>query len=58
MAGVHGAFAYASRGILWCALMAELLASRLECEPLPLQARLADAVAPARFMRRAERRKR
>jgi tRNA 5-methylaminomethyl-2-thiouridine biosynthesis bifunctional protein len=57
MAGVHGAFAYASRGILWCTLMAELLASQLESEPLPLQARLADAVAPARFMRRAGRRK-
>ncbi|MBS0336653.1 MAG: bifunctional tRNA (5-methylaminomethyl-2-thiouridine)(34)-methyltransferase MnmD/FAD-dependent 5-carboxymethylaminomethyl-2-thiouridine(34) oxidoreductase MnmC, partial [Proteobacteria bacterium] len=36
MPGVHCAFAYASRGILWCALMAELLASRLESEPLPL----------------------
>ena len=54
---IHGAFAYGSRGILWCSLMAELLASRLESEPLPVEARLADAVAPERFARRAARRK-
>ena len=54
--GVHGAFAYASRGILWCSLMAELLASRLEGDPLPIEARLADAVAPERFRLRAGRR--
>ena len=54
--GLHGAFAYGSRGILWCSLMAELLASRLEGEPLPIEARLADAVAPERFRLRAERR--
>lgn len=54
-AGVHGAFAFASRGILWCSLMAELLASRLEGEPLPIEARLADAVDPGRFARRARR---
>ncbi len=58
MEGVWGAFAYASRGILWCSLMAELLASRLEHEPLPLQARLVDAVDPGRFLLRAARRKR
>ena len=56
MEGVHGAFAYASRGILWCSLMAELLASRLESEPLPIEARLADAVDPARFALRTTRR--
>jgi tRNA 5-methylaminomethyl-2-thiouridine biosynthesis bifunctional protein len=55
--GVFGAFAYGSRGILWGSLMAELLASQLEGEPLPLQAQLADAVAPGRFLRRAERKK-
>ena len=53
---LHGAFAYGSRGILWCSLMAELLASRLDGEPLPIEARLADAVAPERFRLRAERR--
>jgi tRNA 5-methylaminomethyl-2-thiouridine biosynthesis bifunctional protein len=56
MDGVHGAFAYASRGILWSSLMAELLASRLEAEPLPLENQLADAVGAARFARRANRR--
>ncbi len=54
--GLHGAFAYGSRGILWCSLMAELLASRLEGEPLPVEARLADAVDPGRFALRAKRR--
>ena len=54
-AGLYGAFAYGSRGILWSALMAELLASQLEGEPLPLEAQLADAVDPGRFLRRAER---
>jgi tRNA 5-methylaminomethyl-2-thiouridine biosynthesis bifunctional protein len=56
--GMHGAFAYGSRGILWSALMSEVLASQLEGEPLPIEAQLADAVSPARFERRAERKKR
>jgi tRNA 5-methylaminomethyl-2-thiouridine biosynthesis bifunctional protein len=51
-----GAFAYGSRGILWCSLMAELLASSLEVDPLPVEARLAAAVAPERFRLRAGRR--
>jgi tRNA 5-methylaminomethyl-2-thiouridine biosynthesis bifunctional protein len=55
MEGVHGAFAYASRGILWCSLMAELLASSLEGEPLPIESCLADAVDPRRYLRRANR---
>lgn len=53
---LHGACAYGSRGILWCSLMAELLVSRLEGEPLPVEARLADAVDPGRFALRARRR--
>jgi len=56
MQGVHGAFAYASRGILWCSLMAELLASRIDGEPLPIELCLADAVDPGRYARRATRR--
>jgi len=55
-AGVHGAFAYGSRGILWCSLMAELLASQLEAAPLPIEGRLADAVDPGRFALRVRRR--
>jgi len=51
--GVYGAFAYGSRGLVWAALAAELIASELEGEPLPLEGKLADAIHPARFARRA-----
>jgi tRNA 5-methylaminomethyl-2-thiouridine biosynthesis bifunctional protein len=51
--GVHGAFAYGSRGLIWAALAAELLAAQLEGEPLPVEGKLADAVHPQRFARRA-----
>jgi len=50
--GLYGAFAYGSRGLVWAALAAELLASLLEGEPLPLEGMLADALDPARFTRR------
>jgi tRNA 5-methylaminomethyl-2-thiouridine biosynthesis bifunctional protein len=50
--GLYGAFAYGSRGLVWAALAAELLASLLEGEPLPLEKMLADALDPARFTRR------
>ena len=53
--GVFGAFAYGSRGLIWSALAAELIASQLEGEPLPLEGKLADALDPARFARRAAR---
>jgi tRNA 5-methylaminomethyl-2-thiouridine biosynthesis bifunctional protein len=52
--GVYGAFAYGSRGLIWAALAAELIASELEGEPLPLEGKLADALSPRRFARRAE----
>jgi tRNA 5-methylaminomethyl-2-thiouridine biosynthesis bifunctional protein len=52
--GVYGAFAYGSRGLVWAALAAELIASELEGEPLPLEGKLADAMHPQRFVRRAE----
>jgi tRNA 5-methylaminomethyl-2-thiouridine biosynthesis bifunctional protein len=55
-AGLYGAFAYGSRGLLWAGLGAELLASQMSGAPLPLEADLVDAVAPARFARRARRR--
>jgi len=54
--GLYGAFAYGSRGLLWAGLGAELLASQMEGEPLPLEGALADAVAPGRFAARAKRR--
>jgi len=50
--GLYGAFGYGSRGLVWAALAAELIASLVEREPLPLEGQLADALAPARFMRR------
>jgi tRNA 5-methylaminomethyl-2-thiouridine biosynthesis bifunctional protein len=56
--GLYGAFAYGSRGLLWAGLGAELLASLMEGEPLPLEAPLADALAPDRFAWRAARRAR
>ena len=55
--GLYGAFGYASRGLTWAALGAELIASLVGGEPLPLEGDLADAVDPARFaVRRARRR--
>ena len=54
--GLYGAFAYGSRGLLWAGLGAELLASMLEGEPLPVEGRLADALDPGRFLLRSLRR--
>jgi tRNA 5-methylaminomethyl-2-thiouridine biosynthesis bifunctional protein len=51
--GIYGAFAYGSRGLIWAALAAELIASQLEGEPLPVEGKLADAMSPLRFARRA-----
>ena len=55
--GLYGAFAYGSRGLLWAGLGAELLASLIEGEPLPLEGPLADALDPGRFLLRALRRR-
>ena len=55
--GLYGAFAYGSRGLLWAGLGGELLASLMDGEPLPLEAALAEALAPQRFARRAARRR-
>jgi tRNA 5-methylaminomethyl-2-thiouridine biosynthesis bifunctional protein len=52
--GVYGAFAYGSRGLVWAALAAEIIASALEGEPLPLEGKLLDALHPQRFTKRAE----
>lgn len=51
--GLYAALAYASRGLTWAALGAELLASQIEGEPLPLEADLAEAIDPARLLLRA-----
>jgi tRNA 5-methylaminomethyl-2-thiouridine biosynthesis bifunctional protein len=54
--GIYGALALGSRGLIWSALAAELVASLLEGEPLPIEGTLADALDPQRFARRALRR--
>ncbi len=52
----YGAFAFGSRGLLWGALAAELIAAELEGEPVPLEGVLVEALAAQRFALRAERR--
>lgn len=47
---LHALLGYASRGLIWAPLAAELLACQLEDEPLPLEASLAAALDPARFL--------
>jgi tRNA 5-methylaminomethyl-2-thiouridine biosynthesis bifunctional protein len=53
--GLYGLLGYASRGLIWAGLAAELLASQIEGEPLPLESSLVDALDPARFVLRARR---
>lgn len=50
--GLHVASGYGARGLVWSVLMAELLASQLNGDPLPLEADLAAIVDPARFLLR------
>ena len=54
--GLYGLLGYASRGLTWAPLAAELLASQLDNDPLPVEAELAAALDPARFIMRARRR--
>ncbi|NHZ96769.1 FAD-dependent 5-carboxymethylaminomethyl-2-thiouridine(34) oxidoreductase MnmC [Massilia sp. CCM 8734] len=54
--GVYGLLGYASRGLTWAPLAAELLAAQLNGEPLPLEADLVAALDPARFLLRERRR--
>lgn len=56
--GLYVFIGLGSRGITWCALGARLLASMLAGSPAPLPAGLIDAVDPARFMVRRERKMR
>ena len=53
--GLQALLGYASRGLIWAPLAAELLAARLEGEPLPMEANLAAALDPARFLLRQHR---
>jgi tRNA 5-methylaminomethyl-2-thiouridine biosynthesis bifunctional protein len=54
--GLYCLQGYGARGIVWSGLMAELLASRIDGDPLPLETDLVEAVAPARFLLKARRR--
>ncbi|HET9700237.1 MAG TPA: hypothetical protein VFP70_04875, partial [Burkholderiales bacterium] len=54
--GLYGVLGLGARGLVWAAAAAELLASELQVEPLPLETDLAAAVDPARFLLRAARR--
>ncbi|MDP2811527.1 MAG: bifunctional tRNA (5-methylaminomethyl-2-thiouridine)(34)-methyltransferase MnmD/FAD-dependent 5-carboxymethylaminomethyl-2-thiouridine(34) oxidoreductase MnmC, partial [Rhodocyclaceae bacterium] len=56
LAGLHALLGLSARGMVWAPLAAELLASQLEGEPLPIERELARAVDPARFHLRALRR--
>src|SRR5450830_8654 len=56
--GVYCLLGYASRGLIWAPLAAELLAASLEGEPLPLEGVLIDALDPGRFLLRERRTKR
>lgn len=53
--GAYSLLAYGSRGLVWSPFAAELLASMLEGEPLPVSRELAAALDPARFALKAHR---
>jgi tRNA 5-methylaminomethyl-2-thiouridine biosynthesis bifunctional protein len=54
--GLYCAAGFASRGLVWATLAGEIIGSLLEGEPLPLEADLADAIDPARFVLKQVRR--
>jgi tRNA 5-methylaminomethyl-2-thiouridine biosynthesis bifunctional protein len=49
--GLFVAAGYASRGVVWAGLLGEALADLMTQHPLPLEADLMQAIAPARFTR-------
>ena len=51
--GLYGAFAFGSRGLVWAALAAELIAAQIEGEPWPIERELAESIDPGRFLLRA-----
>jgi tRNA 5-methylaminomethyl-2-thiouridine biosynthesis bifunctional protein len=55
--GLHVLSGFGARGLVWAALAAELLACRVAGEPLPLEADLAAACDPARFLAKPPRRR-
>ncbi len=55
--GLYGLLGLGSRGLVWAALGAEILASRIEGDPSPVETDLTAAIDPARFLLRTHRRK-
>ena len=53
--GLYTLLGYASRGLTWAPLAAELIAASLEGEPLPLEGDLCAALDPGRFLLRQRR---
>ncbi len=54
--GLYALSGFGARGLVWAALMGELLASELAGDPLPLERGLVEAVDPARYLLRPARR--
>lgn len=55
-AGLYALTGFGARGLVWSGLLAEMLASQIAGEPLPIERELVHAVDPARFLaRQAER---
>ena len=52
LAGLYALTGFGARGLLWCGLLADLVASQIAGEPLPLERDLVLAVDPARFLAR------
>lgn len=56
--GLHAVSGFGARGLVWAALVAEMLASTLDGEPVPLERDLIDAIDPARYLLRPVRKPR
>jgi tRNA 5-methylaminomethyl-2-thiouridine biosynthesis bifunctional protein len=54
--GLYASGAMASRGLTWAALSADIIASEVAGEPMPVERDLLEAVDPARFLARRLRR--
>ena len=54
--GLYAVEGFGARGLVWAALAAELLASELAGDPLPLERSLVEALDPARYLIRPPRR--
>jgi len=52
--GLYACLALASRGMTWAALAAEIVASRIDCDPMPVERDLLAALAVGRFAARRE----